>query len=72
MALDILKLIKTERTKEIIKPAYLQKWKNITTYYPTKFTTSARRLRKQAKNPTNRKEYVIANSLAGMIHKILK
>ena len=72
LALDILKLIKTERTKEIIKPAYLQKWKNITTYYPTKFTTSARRLRKQAKNPTNRKEYVIANSLAGMIHKILK
>ncbi len=72
LALDILKLIKTERTKEIIKPAYLQKWKNITTYYPTKFTTSARRLRKQAKNPTNRKEYVIADSLAGMIHKILK
>ena len=72
LALDILKLIKTERTKEIIKPAYLQKWKNITTYYPTKFTTSGRKLRKQAKNPTNRKEYVIADSLAGMIHKILK
>ena len=72
LTLDILKLIKTERTKEIIKPAYLQKWKNITTYYPTKFTTSGRKLRKQAKNPTNRKEYVIADSLAGMIHKILK
>lgn len=67
-----IKFNKNSKVIQIIKPAYLQKWKNITTYYPTKFTTSARQLRKQAKNPTNRKEYVIAQSLPSMIHKILK
>ena len=69
---DIIKFNRFNKVKKIIKPAYLQKWKNITTYYPTKFKTSGRKLRKQAKNPTNRKEYVIAQSLPSMIHKILK
>ena len=69
---DIIKFNRINKVKKIIKPAYLQKWKNITTYYPTKFKTSGRKLRKQAKNPTNRKEYVIAQNLASMIHKILK
>ena len=70
--INTIKFNKNSKVIQIIKPAYLQKWKNITTYYPTKFTTSARQLRKQAKNPTNRKEYVIAQNLASMIHKILK
>ena len=63
---------KQNKMMAIIRPLYLKYWKNITTYYPTKCGNIRRELRKNAKNPKNRKSYVVATSIAGLITNILK